>query len=275
MVVSYDGSAYQGWQIQPHGPTVQAALEAALHTITRQEIKLYGSGRTDTGVHAFNQIASARVPETTDLKRLQAGLNAICAPHISVKAIVPVSESFHARHSATGKTYRYQIFNRFYPSAFGRHRCWWVRTPLDSQAMAEAAQALLGTHDFSAFRAMECSAKSPVRTIERLDVETPAAESPGSESATLTLTIEASGFLQHMARIITGTLVAVGKGRLDAERIRAVLASGDREQADVTAPGRGLHMLRVNYDLETFPELRPLFESGMLGESRPARQQQS
>lgn len=250
MLVAYDGSPFQGWQIQPHGPTVQSKLEDALGVIFRQPVKVYGSGRTDTGVHALGQVAHFLAPAQQDLRKLQFSLNSLAAPSISVKALVPVSDDFHARHDATGKTYRYHIFNRPYPPVFGRQRCWWFRNPLNVPAMAEAAQALVGKHDFSAFRAISCAAKSPIRDIRSLRI------SEGEHSgSTVRIEIEASGFLQHMARIIAGTLTAVGLGRVAPGAMAGILAGREREAAEQTAPGRGLHLLRVEYDLEAYPQL--------------------
>lgn len=257
MLLAYDGSPFQGWQVQPHGPSVQARLEEALAVIFREPVKVYGSGRTDTGVHALGQVANFFAPAERDPRKLQTSLNALCAPAISVKGLLPVSEDFHARHSAAGKTYRYHIFNRPYPPVFGRRRCWWVRTPLDVRAMAEAAMALEGKHDFSAFRAKECAAISPVRKIRRLVVS----ENEHRDS-TIRIEIEASGFLQHMARIIAGTLTAVGRGRIAARDMGGILAGRDRGAADATAPGRGLYLVRVAYELEIYPELRAFEDPG-------------
>ena len=253
MAVAYDGSRFQGWQVQPHGPSVQGRLEEALWTVTGAPVKLYGSGRTDAGVHAFNQIANFRGDPALDLRKLRQSLNALAAPAISVKRILPVSAAFHARHSAIGKTYRYHIFNRPYPSPFAKERCWWIRAPLDVPSMAEGARELLGTHDFSAFRSADCAAKSPVRTMRRLELR--AAE---SSDRTLTIEMEASGFLQHMARIIAGTLIAVGMGRLAPDEVGKILKGKNRRQADMTAPGRGLHLVLVRYDLDEFPEMARL-----------------
>ena len=253
MVLAYDGGLFQGWQFQPHGPTVQGRLEEALRTITGEEIRVYGSGRTDAGVHAVNQVANFRVSPGQDLPKLQASLNGLTGPAISVKHLIPVSSRFHARHSATGKIYRYNLFNRRYPPVFARDRAWWIRSPLDLPAMRTAAAALLGERNFSAFRATECAAASPVRTMRRIELET-----GGWSDGTLRIELEASGFLQHMARIIVGTLVAVGLGRLDAADIPRILAGGRREAADATAPGHGLYLFRVCYDVAEFPELRTL-----------------
>jgi len=253
MVLAYDGSAFQGWQLQPHGPTVQGRLEEALAVLTRGFVRVHGSGRTDAGVHALAQVAHFAAPAGLDLARLRTGLNALAVPAISVHGIVPVSPAFHARHSARGKVYRYHVFNRPYPAVFARQRCWWVRAPLDAAAMRAGAEALVGEHDFSAFRARECAARSPVREVRRIAIE----ERERSDS-TLRIEIEASGFLQHMARIISGTLVAVGLGRLPPEAVGAALAARRRAAADATAPGRGLHLVRVLYDPAEFPELAAL-----------------
>lgn len=251
LLLGYDGSRFLGWQVQQQGETVQGRLEAGLETILRRQVKVFGSGRTDAGVHALNQVANVFLPPGQDLRRLRASLNGLAGPAISVKAIVPVSASFHARHRAKGKHYQYRIFNRPYPPVFGRERCWWLKAPLQMDAMREAAAHLLGTHDFTAFRASHCGAPHPVRTLRRLEIA--ACEDPG---CTLTLDLEADAFLQHMARIITGTLVAVGQGKLEPERLAAILAGQRREEAHATAPPVGLHLMGVRYDLEEYPELR-------------------
>lgn len=251
--LSYDGSPFQGWQIQPHGPTVQGRLEEALAIVCRTPVRVTGSGRTDTGVHAFNQIAHAHLPAPLDLWRLRQQLNALAGPHIVVREIVPVAMTFHARHSARGKHYRYLIQNRPYPNAFARQRSWWLRAPLDVAAMRAGAAHLLGEHDFSTFRAKDCEAPSAVRRMWRIDLE--AGELADS---TLRIDLEATGFLQHMARIIVGTLVAVGQGRAMPDAVAGMLAARRRERAFATAPGQGLHMVNVRYDLAQFPELQAL-----------------
>ena len=253
MLLAYDGSLFHGWQVQDHCITVQAKLEEALRTVTQLPVKVYGSGRTDAGVHALNQVAHCDLPRKVDLHELQRSLNALAAPGIAVKALVEVPPHFHARHSAIGKIYRYHIFNRAYPPVFARHHCWWIRAPLDAGAMGRAAAHFIGTHDFSAFRAKECAAATPVRTLHRIDF----AEGEWADS-TLRIEMEGSGFLQHMARIVSGTLAAVGRGRCAPEEIPNILASRERSRAAMTAPGRGLHLVRVHYDEEAFPQLRML-----------------
>jgi len=249
--LAYDGSAFHGWQIQDHRESIEARLERALTTALRRPTRIFGSGRTDAGVHALNQAAHCDVPQGADLARLRSSLNALAGPYIAVKEILPVPPDFHARHSATGKTYRYQIQNRPYPAALARQRCWWIRLPLNVPAMREASQVLLGRHDFSAFRASQCAAPSPVRDMRRIGVSE--GEWP---DGTLRIELEASGFLQHMARIIVGNLTAVGLGKLSARDLAAILESRDRTRAAMTAPAKGLYLLRVDYDWERVPALR-------------------
>ena len=172
LLLAYEGSPFQGWQVQPHGPTVQGKLEAAVRIATRMPATVYGSGRTDAGVHAEAQVAHVRLPGGLDLHKLQGNLNGLAGPSISVRAAVWVPDAFHARHSALGKTYRYRIHNRPYPATLDR-RSWWIRQPLDVPAMRRAAAALIGEHDFSAFRAKECEAATPVRTLRTLTLSAP------------------------------------------------------------------------------------------------------
>jgi tRNA pseudouridine38-40 synthase len=250
LLIAYDGQPFQGWQVQPHGPSVQAKLEEAVRIATRIPVQVYGSGRTDAGVHAEGQVAHVLLPGDLDLHKLRGNLNGLAAPHIAVKALAWAPSGFHARHSAIGKTYRYRLFNRPYPSVLGRP-CWWVRQELDVPAMRAATQALLGEHDFSAFRAKDCEALHAVRTmrtVEVLDIE--------DADATLALEFYATAFLKQMVRILTGTLVAVGLGKLRPEDMAGILGSRDRERAAATAPPEGLHLMRVHYDLEKFPELK-------------------
>jgi tRNA pseudouridine38-40 synthase len=254
--VAYDGSAFHGWQVQDHCGSVEEALERAVSTAVRIPVRVYGSGRTDAGVHALDQVAHCDIPAAADLDRLRASLNALAGPAISVKDIRPVSSRFHARHSATGKVYRYHIHNRPFPAVFARDRCWWIREPLNLAAMRGSAQALIGTHDFSAFRSSQCASPSAVRTLSRIEL----AEGEWTDG-TLRIELEADGFLQHMARIIVGTLVASGLGKLSPRDVPGILAGRDRARAAVTAPGKGLHLVRVHYDLHAFPELTPWYEA--------------
>ncbi|MFI5399768.1 MAG: tRNA pseudouridine(38-40) synthase TruA [SAR324 cluster bacterium] len=249
LLLTYDGSAFQGWQVQPHGPTVQGKLQEAVRIATRVAATVHGSGRTDAGVHAEGQVANVQVPAGLDLHKLQGNLNGLAGPHISVRSLAWVPDAFHARRSAIGKTYRYRIHNRPYPSVLDR-RSWWIRQPLDVRSMRQAAAALIGEHDFSAFRAKECEAVTPVRTLRTVTI----GETEG-DGAVMQLEFHATAFLQHMVRILTGTLVAVGLGKLTPEAVAGILASRMRERAAATAPPEGLHLIRVHYDLAEFPAL--------------------
>ncbi|HEX7928153.1 MAG TPA: tRNA pseudouridine(38-40) synthase TruA [bacterium] len=250
MRIAYDGTPFQGWQIQNHAETVQGRLQDALSVAARLPVKVYGSGRTDTGVHALGQVANAWVPEDTDLHKLQGSLNALAGPDIGVLSIGWAPPEFHARHSAVGKCYRYRIHNTSAPPVLDRQHCWWVKRPLDLGAMRAGALRLLGTHDFSSFRAKDCAAITPVR--EMRDIRILLTEAP---EGALHLEYEASGFLQHMVRILTGTLVAVGHGEVTPDGVAQILAAKRRDAAGMTAPGQGLHLLRVDYDWQRFPSL--------------------
>jgi tRNA pseudouridine38-40 synthase len=251
MLLAYDGSTTQGWQIQRNGPSVQGRLEEALRIITRYPAQVHGSGRTDSGVHALGQVASFRVPPGLTPHLLRARLNGLVGPEIVVKAIVPVPADFHARHRARGKLYRYRLFNCAHPPVFARTHCWWLRRPLALDAMRAAAAHLVGEHDFSAFRAKDCAAPHAVRTLRRLDLL-----EHDEPDCTLSIELEATGFLQHMARILTGTLVQVGQGKLASEAVPALLAGRRRMDVPATAPPGGLHLVRVDYDLDAYPTLR-------------------
>jgi tRNA pseudouridine38-40 synthase len=255
LLIAYDGSPFQGWQVQPHGATVQGKLEDAIRIATRTAAPVRGSGRTDAGVHAEGQVANIWLARDVDLHKLRGNLNGLAGPDIAVRSIVRTQPDFHARHSAIGKTYRYRVFNRPYPTVLDR-RCWWIKQPLDIPAMRRAAGLLLGEHDFSAFRAKDCEAASPIRTLRTITIQ-----EEDRADGIVSLEFHATAFLQHMVRILTGTLVAVGAGKLSPTDMTAILASRDRERAASTAPPEGLHLARVHYDLGRFPELAEFLDA--------------
>ena len=250
LVLEYCGTRYAGWQIQPNAVTVQGTVEACLARITNGRVRLHAAGRTDAGVHARRQVAHFDTTATIAVPALLRGLNSLLPEDIAVRQATDVPNDFHARYSARQKTYAYLIHNRPQRSAFAAPYTWYVPQPLDVAAMRLAAQALLGRHDFSAFRAASCAARSPVRCLSRLTVQ--------RRAERLIIMMCADGFLQHMVRNIVGTLVAIGRGRMPAQAMPAILASRQRQQAGPTAPPQGLCLVRVMYAAAT-----PVPEAGV------------
>jgi tRNA pseudouridine38-40 synthase len=239
LALEYDGTAFCGWQTQPDGCSVQDALEQALAQIAGQPIATVCAGRTDAGVHALNQVVhfetSAERPESAWVR----GVNALLPAGAAVLWAKPVSNEFHARFSALSRRYVYFLLNRAQRPALLSARVGWFHLPLDETAMREAAQCLLGEHDFSAFRAAECQARSPVRTVSALAIE--------RRGELLRFDLQANAFLQHMARNIIGSLVFVGAGRESARWLGEVLESRDRSRAAPTFSASGLYLAQVEY----------------------------
>ncbi len=239
--LEYDGSSFCGWQSQPDACGVQDALESALHAIAGEPIRVVAAGRTDTGVHALMQVVhfdtAANRPETAWVR----GVNSHLPPGVAVRWARAVEEAFHARYSARERCYRYILLNRPVRPALGHGRVGWFHTPLDGAAMREAADFLLGEHDFSAFRAAECQAKSPLRTLRRLDI--------AQRGESFIIDICADAFLHHMVRNIVGCLVYVGKGKHDPQWLQRVLASRDRKLAAPTFSPDGLYLAQVRYEI--------------------------
>ncbi|WP_373044038.1 tRNA pseudouridine(38-40) synthase TruA [Vulgatibacter sp.] len=239
LTVEYDGTDFVGWQVQPNGRSVQQVIEQALETMLKERTPVVGAGRTDAGVHAAAQVCSLRTERTVPLKAFVMGLNSLLPPDVAVRAAEEMPEGFHARHSAGGKRYVYRISNRPTRSPLLRRTHWEVYRPLDVGAMREAARHFLGEHDFAAFRAADCPAKTTRRVMRRFDVE----ERDGS----IAITVEATAFLKQMVRNLVGTLVEVGMGKRAPDSIRLLLLEGDRTKAGPTAPPQGLTMDEVFY----------------------------
>jgi len=237
--LQYQGGAYAGWQHQPSSPSVQGCLEAALGKIADAPVSLTCAGRTDAGVHARGQVAHFDTRAERSLRAWLLGANSELPPDISVSWVRPVPEHFHARYSAEARTYRYLVLNRRARSALFARRATWVHRPLDAAAMAQAAGMLQGEHDFSAFRAAECQAKSPIRRLERLTVE--------RRGDWLIIEATANAFLHHMVRNIAGLLIAVGKGDAPPQWAAQVLSGRDRRCSAATAPAAGLYLWSVRY----------------------------
>jgi tRNA pseudouridine38-40 synthase len=240
--LQYDGTAYVGWQRQPNGPSVQALVEDALAPIEGGVATLHGAGRTDAGVHALAQVASAALSNHLEMPTLARALNAVLPPDVRVLAIEEMDSSFHARFSARAKTYEYRVVNAPIVSAFVHRYVWHVPRPLDIEAMRTAAGPLVGTHDFAGFQAAGAGVASTERTITAFDIE-----DGGGFDLPLVLRITGDGFLRHMVRNIVGTLVEVGVGRWDPWRLPHILESCDRTQAGPTAPAQGLFLTHVAY----------------------------
>lgn len=237
--IEYDGTAYNGWQRQKTGLGVQQRLEEALKPVADHTVEVTCAGRTDTGVHATGQVVHFDTSSTRDDRGWLLGANSNLPDDISVMWARHVDDDFHARFSATGRNYRYRILNRLERSAMHRHRAWWVYQPLDAGRMHEAAQHLLGEHDFSAFRAAGCRANTPHRNITRITVE--------RSGDWITLEVSANAFLQHMVRNITGTLATVGEGERSTGWTAEVLESRDRKRGGIAAPPHGLTLVSVDY----------------------------
>ena len=241
LTLEYDGAPFVGWQRQDNGPSVQAALEDALRALTGRAVEVVGAGRTDAGVHALGQVAHIDLAdERFDARKLREALNYHLKPApIAVLAAAPAPADFHARFSATARAYLYVIVNRRAPLAIDRGRAWQVRQPLDVAAMAAAAEPLLGHHDFTSFRAAQCQAKSPCKTLDRLTVT--------REGDEIHIEAGARSFLHHQVRNIVGTLKWVGEGKWTAREVAAALAARDRTAAGPTAPADGLYLVSVAY----------------------------
>ena len=238
LTVEYDGTEFHGWQLQPGARTVQGELEAAAGRLFGVPIRVGAAGRTDAGVHAAGQVVTFRASRVLAPDVVRRALNAHTARDLAVCAVDLVDESFDPRRSARSRRYVYRIWNRREPSPFWRRFTWHVPQPLDIEAMAHAAAALLGEHDFSSFRAAGCDAAHPVRRVLRSALD--------SDGSMIRFDIEATAFLRHMVRNIVGTLVEVGLRRRSVD-LAALLAARDRTLAAATAPARGLCLVEIRY----------------------------
>ena len=240
LVLEYDGTRYVGWQVQPNGPSIQAAVERALAELHGGPRRVVGAGRTDAGVHALGQVASFREESPLPLRAYVYGMNAILPEDIAVRAASLEPEDFDARRSARGKRYRYRIVNTPTRAPLSRLQAWQLFRPLDLASMRAAGAPLVGVHDFAAFQAADCDAHHAVREVRRLELVTP-------REGEIALVIEATAFVRHMVRNIAGTLVEVGLGRRSPGSMEDVLASRDRTRAGRTAPPEGLVLEEVFY----------------------------
>jgi tRNA pseudouridine38-40 synthase len=250
LLLEYDGAAYHGWQLQKEGETLQGILEDRIHKVTGRHSRIIGASRTDAGVHALGQVATFRTETELDFQTIKRALNAVLPPDIRVIDASEVEDSFRPRHDAVRKSYFYIIANQVKPSVFLCRYSWPVIHTLDLSSMMEAAQVLVGRHDFSSFMGTGSSIKDPVREIysltiekyDRLDFMTAVLE-----GNFIKLRIEANGFLRHMVRNIVGTLVEMGRGRIFPDKMKEILEAHDRRLAGQTAPANALFLERIVY----------------------------
>jgi tRNA pseudouridine38-40 synthase len=240
--LEYDGRAYSGWQFQPGLETVQHVVQQAFSRVADAPVECTCAGRTDAGVHASGQVLHFDSDAARSERAWRLGANTYLPGDVSVTWVREVPSHFHARYSAAARSYRYVILNRDSRPGLATGRATWERRPLDAEVMHAAAQVLLGEHDFSAFRAVECQSKSPVRLIERLAVT--------RDAEWVYLDVTANAFLHHMVRNIAGLLMSVGQGESPAGRVAEVLASRDRRTNAATAPPDGLYLVAVRYPAE-------------------------
>lgn len=238
--LEYDGTAFMGWQSQSHpGRTVQACVEDALSKVADHLAAVSCAGRTDAGVHAAGQVIHFDTHARRNLRGWLLGVNSNLPADVAARWILEVPKEFHARFSAEARQYRYVILNRATRPALAREQVTWIYRPLDAERMQAAGRHLVGTHDFSAFRSVECQAKQPVRNLQRLDVR--------REGERIVIDAVADGFLHHMVRNITGVLLAVGEGKREPDWAVSVLEGRDRTLGGVTAPASGLCLSAVKY----------------------------
>ena len=240
LIIEYDGGPFMGWQRQDHGPSVQQRLEEALGRMTGEQASIFAAGRTDAGVHALAMSAHVDIARELTPHRLREGLNALVRPDpISVLAVQQVAGDWHARFSCTGRRYLYRILNRRAPPALLRGKVWHLPMPLNVAAMQAGATQLVGRHDFTTFRSAHCQSESPVKTLDRLQVE-----KSGEE---IHVTAAARSFLHHQVRSMIGCLAMVGRGQWQADDIGRALAARDRTALGFNAPPDGLYFVEATY----------------------------
>lgn len=238
--IEYDGTDLVGWQAQDNGVSVQSLIEKAVYAFSQEQVKVWGAGRTDAGVHALGQVAHFDLNKTIKPEKVKDALNA----HLKNQPVVileseEVSPDFHARFSAKWRKYIYQITNRRAPLVILARRAWRVPVPLNETLMVQAAEFLIGKHDFSSFRASNCQAKSPLKTLDYISIN--------RSSELITLEFRAKSFLYHMVRNMVGTLKLIGEGKLAPQEIQSILLAKDRRLAGATAPPEGLYLTEIGY----------------------------
>lgn len=239
LITEYDGTDFYGWQRQSTLRSVQQSLEDAIFTLTGENVNLNGSSRTDGGVHAMGHVSNFLTASTIPAERFAIAMNALLPDDVVVKGSFEMPEDFHARFGTKSKTYRYRICNTNFPSALERNRSCYIRLPLDLEAMKNAANCLVGEHDFKAFMAVGGTAKTTIRKMYEVDL--------WKEGEVVVFQIKGSGFLYNMVRIIVGTLIEVGMGKLPPDIVTKMIEVGDRRIGGRTVPPQGLYLYEVEY----------------------------
>lgn len=238
--IEYDGGPFKGWQAQANGPSVQAAVERAIEAFSGEAVRIAAAGRTDTGVHATGQVAHVDLTKAWPARTVMEAINAHLVPEpVSILRTEQVPDDFHARFSAVGRRYLYRILHRRAAPALDRGRVWWIKKPLDVNAMVAAAASLIGNHDFTTFRDAQCQAQSPVKTLDEAHVR-----AVGQE---VHLEFAARSFLHRQVRSMTGSLVEVGMKRWPVDELGKALAAADRTRCGTVAPPEGLYLTKVEY----------------------------
>ncbi len=250
ILVEYEGTRYAGWQVQPDEPTVQGTIVEALRKITSEDVELIGASRTDSGVHAFGQVANFRIHRSAvPVTGIMHGLNSILPDDIVIKAAQEAPPDFNARRWARSKTYLYRILNRDFPSAIHRKFSWFLRRRLDVGLMKRGGRLFIGEKDFSSFRAAGSDAPHSVRRILSVDIEE-------RDEGFIDIEIKGTAFLRHMVRIMVGTLVTLGMGKIGLDDLSAIIEAKDRTVAPLTAPAKGLFLKEVEYPQGSMPAAR-------------------
>jgi tRNA pseudouridine38-40 synthase len=240
LTIEFDGGPFMGWQRQDNGPSIQHQVEAAIFRMTGELAAVHGAGRTDSGVHALAMSAHVDIAKTVTAHRLRDGLNALVRPDpIAILAAEPVADDWHARFSCIGRRYEYRILNRRPPPAVERGKVWHIATPLDVDAMAEGAAMLVGRHDFTTFRSVQCQSKSPVKTLDQLEIV--------RDGELIRIEAAARSFLHHQVRSMVGCLAMVGRGQWRPADIQTALDAKDRAALGLNAPPEGLYFVEAVY----------------------------